>query len=72
MLACQCRFEHDPYTRACSGMHCAKRTLCTGTGFFQFYYEAFAEPLQMLSKKFLPLAETNEALEELLSFYVEV
>jgi hypothetical protein len=41
-----------------------------GYWFFQFYYEAFAEPLQTLSKKFLP--ETDAAIDELLSFQVEV
>ena len=41
-----------------------------GYWFFKFYYEAFAEPLQTLSKKFLP--ETDAAIEELLSFQVEV
>jgi hypothetical protein len=51
-------------------MRCAKATLCTGTGFFRFSYEVFAEHLQTLSKKFLP--ETDAAIEELLSFRVEV
>jgi hypothetical protein len=37
---------------------------------FQLYYEAFAEPHQSLSRKFLP--ETKEAFEELMSFEVEV
>jgi hypothetical protein len=41
-----------------------------GYWFLRFYYEVFAEPLQTLSKKFLP--ETNAAIEELLSFQVEV
>jgi hypothetical protein len=51
-------------------MRCAKATLCTGTDFFRFYYKVFAEHLQTLSKKFLP--ETDAAIEELLSFRVEV
>ena len=41
-----------------------------GYWFFRFYYEVFAEPLQTLSKKFLPV--TDAAIEELLSFRVEV
>jgi hypothetical protein len=35
-----------------------------GHWFFKFYYEAFAEPLQILSKKFRP--ETKSAIDELL------
>ncbi len=38
--------------------------------FFKFYYEAIAEPLQILSKKFRP--ETESAIDELLNFQVEV
>ncbi len=43
-----------------------------GCWFFKFYYrdDVFAEPLQILSKKFLP--ETDAAIDELLSFQVEV
>ncbi len=41
-----------------------------GHWFFKFYYEAFAEPLQVLSKKFRP--ETESAIDELLNFQVEV
>ena len=41
-----------------------------GYWFFKFYYDVFAEPLQILSKKFLP--ETDAAIDELLSFQVEV
>ena len=47
-----------------------------GYWFFRFYYEVFAEHLQTLSKnqtlskKFLP--ETDAAIEELLSFRVEM
>jgi hypothetical protein len=41
-----------------------------GYWFFRFYYEVFAEHLQTISKRFLP--ETNAAIEELLSFRVEV
>ncbi len=41
-----------------------------GHWFFKFYYEAFAEPLQILSKKFRP--ETESAIDELLNFQVEV
>jgi hypothetical protein len=41
-----------------------------GYWFFRFYYEVFAEHLQTLSKKYLP--ETDAAIEELLSFRVEV
>jgi hypothetical protein len=37
---------------------------------FRFYYDVFVEHLQTLSKKFLP--ETDAAIEELLSFRVEV
>ena len=62
------RHEYSP--RACSGMRCAKATLCTGTGFFKFYYEAFAEQLQILSKQFRP--ETESAIDELLNFQVDV
>ena len=51
-------------------MRCAKATLCTGTGFYKFYDEAFAESLQILSKKFRP--ETESAIDELLNFQVEV
>jgi hypothetical protein len=39
-----------------------------GYWFFRFYYEVFAEPLQTLSKNFLP--ESDAAIEELLSFRV--
>ena len=39
---------------------------------FRFYCEVFAEHLQTLSKKFLPLAEIDAAIEEFLSFRVEV
>jgi hypothetical protein len=41
-----------------------------GYKFFRFYYEVFAKHLQNLSKKFL--SETDVAIEELLSFRVEV
>jgi hypothetical protein len=41
-----------------------------GYWFFKVYYAVFAEPLQILSKKFLP--ETDAAIDELLSFQVEV
>ena len=41
-----------------------------GYWFFQFYYEAFVEPLQTFSNKFLPA--TDAAIDELLSFQVEV
>ncbi len=41
-----------------------------GHWFFKFYYEAFAEPLQILSKKIRP--ETESAMDELLNFQVEV
>ena len=41
-----------------------------GYWFFRFYCEVFAEHLQTVSKKFLP--ETDTAIEELLSFRVEV
>ena len=37
---------------------------------FQVFYEAFAEPLQILSKKFRP--ETEAAIDELLDFQVDV
>jgi hypothetical protein len=40
-----------------------------GYWFFKFDYEVFAEPLQALSKKYLP--ETDAAIEELLSFRVQ-
>jgi hypothetical protein len=65
------RHQYNP--RAGSGMRCAKGTLYTGTGFSSFslfYYEAFAELLQILSKKFFP--ETESAIDELLSFQVDV
>ena len=38
--------------------------------FFQFYYEAFAELHKTLSNKFFPA--TDAAIDELLSFQVEV
>jgi hypothetical protein len=38
--------------------------------FFKFYNEAFAEQLQILSKKFRP--ETESAIDELLNFQVDV
>jgi hypothetical protein len=41
-----------------------------GHWFFKFYHEAFAETLQILSKKFHP--ETESAIDELLNFQVEV
>jgi hypothetical protein len=41
-----------------------------GYWFFRFYYEVFAEHLQTLIKKFL--LETDAAIEELLSFRMEV
>ncbi len=41
-----------------------------GNWFFRFYYEVFAEHLQILSKKFLP--QTYAAIKELLSFRVEL
>jgi hypothetical protein len=41
-----------------------------GYWFFRFYYKVFVEHLQTLSKKCLP--ETDAAIEELLSFRVEV
>jgi hypothetical protein len=41
-----------------------------GYWFFRFYYEVIAEFLQTLSKKFLP--ETDAAINNLLSFRVEV
>jgi hypothetical protein len=47
-----------------------KRDPLYGYWIFRFYLEVFAEPLQTLSKIFLP--ETNAAIEELLSFRVEV
>ncbi len=37
---------------------------------FKFYYEAFAEPLQILSKKSRP--GTESAIDELLNFQVDV
>jgi hypothetical protein len=36
LLARQCRFDHENNPRTCSGMCCAKATLCTGTGFLGF------------------------------------
>jgi hypothetical protein len=41
-----------------------------GHWFFKFYYDAFAEPLQILSKKFRP--ETESAIDELLDLQVDV
>jgi hypothetical protein len=41
-----------------------------GHWFFKVYYKAFAEPLQILSKKFRP--ETESAIDELLNFQVDV
>jgi hypothetical protein len=41
-----------------------------GHWFFKFYYEAFAEALQILSKKFRP--ETESEIDELLTYQVEV
>ncbi len=41
-----------------------------GYWFFTFYYDAFAEPLQILSKKFRP--ETESAIDELLNLQVDV
>jgi hypothetical protein len=41
-----------------------------GYWFFKFYYEAYAEPLQTLCKKFRP--ETEAAIDELLNFQVDV
>ena len=41
-----------------------------GYWFFKFYYEAFAESLQILSKKFRP--ETESEIDELLTYQVEV
>jgi hypothetical protein len=38
--------------------------------FFQFYYEAFVGPLKTFSNKFSPA--TDAAIDELLSFQVEV
>ena len=59
-------------TLARAQVRCAKAILCTGTGFsnFKFYYEAFAEPLQIISKKFRP--ETEAGIDELLNFQVDV
>jgi hypothetical protein len=37
-----------------------------GYWFFKFYYEAFAESLQTLSKKFIP--KTDAAIDEPLPF----
>ena len=51
-------------------MRWAKSDHLYGHWFFKFYYEAFAEPLQILSKKFRP--ETESAIDELLNFQVEV
>jgi hypothetical protein len=41
-----------------------------GYWFFQFYYEAFVGPLKTFSNKFFPA--TDAAIDELLSFQVEV
>jgi hypothetical protein len=41
-----------------------------GYWFFKFYYAAFAELFQILSKKFRP--ETESEIDELLNFQVEV
>ena len=41
-----------------------------GHWFFKFYYEAFADALQILIKKFRP--ETEAAIDELLNFQVDV
>ena len=41
-----------------------------GYWFFQFYCEAFVEPLRTFSNKFLPA--TDATIDELLSFQVEV
>jgi len=41
-----------------------------GYWFYKFYYEAFAESLQILSKKFRP--ETESEIDELLTYQVEV
>jgi hypothetical protein len=38
--------------------------------FYRFYSEAFADPLSKLSSKFVP--ETDEAVDELLSYQVEI
>jgi len=43
-----------------------------GYWFFKFYYEAFAESLQILSKKFRPETETAIQVDELLNYQVEV
>jgi hypothetical protein len=41
-----------------------------GYWFYRFYCEAFADPLSKRSNKFVP--ETDEAVDELLSFQVEM
>ena len=41
-----------------------------GYWFYRFYHDVFAEPLSELSKKFVP--ETEAAVDELISFQVEV
>ena len=41
-----------------------------GYCFFQFYYEAFVEPLRTFNNKFFPA--TDAAIDELLAFQVEV
>ncbi len=41
-----------------------------GYWFYRFYYEAFADPLSKLSCKFVP--ETDEAVDELLSYQAEM
>ena len=41
-----------------------------GHWFFKFYYEAFADALQILSKKFRP--KTEAAIDALLNFQVDV
>jgi hypothetical protein len=41
-----------------------------GYWFYRFYYEAFADPLSKLSRMFVP--ETDAAIDELLSFEVDV
>jgi hypothetical protein len=53
-------------------MRCAKATLSMGTGFSSFTTRLLwnRSRVQTLSKKFLP--ETDAAIDELLSFQVEV
>jgi hypothetical protein len=52
LFARQCRFDHENNIRACSGMRCAKATLCTGTDSLGFTTRCLQSTSRLSARSF--------------------